>query len=321
MTTSLPGNRYVASAMAFAADNATHVHSLRRTSRLVRGRERSAAVHLFTPRETSRPRAAVALIPGGALTPEANFYALGPNLMAANPRRVFAFPDTPGTGHSGRDVRDLSHREYAVLYLHALRAVVGETPCVLGGHSQGGGYAQTVARINDERAVGGPDNPRNGRLNLAGLLLLDPVPLEGARYILWRFARRPTATGVVRHIVCTPAASDEMVAYFRWALGADKALSPRATWANIGGRDFPDANHPFTGPVLILGAEDSGTIKQDRLWRMQASAAYPRGVYQAIGSAPDEPAGHLDYLAYRRTTQAITAFLDDCFEAAPGRDP
>ena len=96
MTTSLPGNRYVASAMAFAADNATHVHSLRRTSRLVRGRERSAAMHLFSPRETSHPRAAVALIPGGALTPEANFYALGPNLMAATLAGSSRSPTRPG---------------------------------------------------------------------------------------------------------------------------------------------------------------------------------------------------------------------------------
>lgn len=72
--------------------------------------------------------------------------------------------------------------------------------------------------------------------------------------------------------------------------------------------------------MLILGAEESGTVKQDRLRRMQASTTYPQGVYRLIRSAPGEPAGHLDYLAYQRTTDAITEFLEHC-SSSPPLDP
>lgn len=306
MSSVISRNPYIAQALSFARDTATHTYSRKLTHRVLRGRERAVAIHVFTPRQAPPRTPALALLSGGALTPNANFYALAPNLMTSNPHRVLVFPDTPGTGDSGREVRDLKHLDYARLYLHGLRDALGETPCVLGGHSQGGGYAQTIARLNDELPGTDPD-----RISITGLLLLDPVPLEGARYMLLRFARYRTTAQVVQHIVCTPAASTQMVDFFRWALRAEKALSPRATWANMRGQDFPDATHPFSGPVLILGAEESGTVKQDRLRRMEASAAYPQAVYRLVRSAPGEPAGHLDYLAYQRTTDMITEFLED----------
>jgi pimeloyl-ACP methyl ester carboxylesterase len=61
-------------------------------------------------------------------------------------------------------------------------AAAAGAPLVLGGHSQGGGFAQAIAR--HDRALAPA-----ARLDLRGLLLLDPVPLGGAGCIFWRFAK------------------------------------------------------------------------------------------------------------------------------------
>jgi hypothetical protein len=71
----LAQNRYVANAMSFAAGNDAHVCTLRLASFPVLGRERQIAVRVASPREAPRSLPALALLSGGALMPEANFYA------------------------------------------------------------------------------------------------------------------------------------------------------------------------------------------------------------------------------------------------------
>lgn len=97
MSRTVSSNPHIAQALSFARDNATHTYSRKLTRRMLRGRERTVAVHVFTPRQARQQTPALALLSGGALTPSANYYALGPNLMTSNPHRVLVFPDTPGT--------------------------------------------------------------------------------------------------------------------------------------------------------------------------------------------------------------------------------
>jgi hypothetical protein len=50
-------------------------------------------------------------------------------------------------------------------------------------------------------------------------------------------------------------------------------------------------------------------VRQERLRRMAHSAAYPNGVHELIRSEPGETAGHLNYLSYTRSADAIDEFL------------
>jgi pimeloyl-ACP methyl ester carboxylesterase len=306
-------NRYIRRALSFSGDTTTHTYSTQATGLRLRGRDRRAVVEIFSPRSSDDGKVQLALIPGGALTPATNFYDLGPGLLAREPGRRFVFLDTPGTGLSRGKVRDLTHIDFARLDLAALRTAAGDAPVIVAGHSQGGGFAQTIARLNTEIVP-------TERLNLRGLLLLDPVPLRGAGYILWRFFKTlGSGRRIVHNIVASADVDDDAVAFFLWVLRADKDLSPRAFLANTFAHDFPDANHPVLAPTLILGAEASGTVRQERLREMEHSPVYPNARYEVIRSEPGETAGHLNYLSYERTLDAITSFLTTIDQSADAR--
>jgi hypothetical protein len=97
-------NSLIDAAQTFARDRVTHIYEVVRTSLTIEGRSREVAIELFRPRASAESSPPLALIPGGALTPATNFFALAPQLMAREPGRSFLFLNTPGTGLSGRGV-------------------------------------------------------------------------------------------------------------------------------------------------------------------------------------------------------------------------
>jgi pimeloyl-ACP methyl ester carboxylesterase len=289
-------NRYVARANAFSRDRATHTYELLSTGLLVKGRSRQIAAELFRP-TGAREGLPVALFAGNGLTPAANFYALGPELMERSPHRTFVFVHAPGTGLSGRDVYDLDHLDCARLYAEAIRAAVGDHMVIVGGHAQGGGYAQILARATH-------------RVGIAALVLLDPIPLGGATHVFRRVTQFGwTMNRLVRHVIASPDVSPDFVDFFSWAMHQDRKLCPRAAFATVRGRDFPDRTHPVFTPVLIVGAQASGAIDQTALRSMSASATYPYATYHAIESQPGEVASHFTFLELTRTADLVTRFM------------
>ncbi|MFV2175668.1 alpha/beta fold hydrolase [Actinomadura sp. LOL_016] len=262
-------------------------------------------VHEFSPRSPVPGATTLALVPGGSFASATCFYALAPRLLAARPGARFLFVDTPGTGDSGRDVADLDQAAHAALMFSALAAAADDAPFALGGHSQGGGYAQVMAR----RQISRPgDEPR-----IRALLLLDPLPLGGSPVLhaAWKLARSgPTAAGATRRFFRNSHATADDIALLKH-VRSDFKVSPRASLACLRGQGFPDATHPFTGPVLVLGAADSIAVDQRRLVAMAASAAYPRAEYRRIDGGPTGLAGHCDFLDEPPTAAACARFLLD----------
>lgn len=288
----------------FTSDTETHVHREHRHVEELNGRPRPVLVHEFSPRSPMPDATTVALVPGGSFASSTCYYALAPRLLEARPGARFLYVDTPGTGGSGRDVADLDQAAHADLMLSALATVGDGDPLVLGGHSTGGAYAQVMAR---RQLLRPESHPR-----VRALLLLDPLPPGGAGLLrtAWKLARSgPSAAGVTRHFFRTPLATADDIALVERVRGDGFKVSPSAALACLRGRGFPDATHPFTGPVLVLGAVDSNAVPQNRLAGMAASAAYPQANYQRIDGGPAGLAGHCDFLDLPATAQACARFL------------
>lgn len=286
----------------FADDTATHIHREHRHVDEIAGRARPVLVHEFSPRSPTPGATTLALVPGGSYASATCFYSLAPRLLAARAGARFLFVDTPGVGGSGRDVADLDQAAHADLMFSALANVAGPDPLVLGGHSQGGAYAQVMARRQGLR----PD----GELRIRALLLLDPLPLGGSSMLraVWQVAQSVTAAGATRRFLRTRlATSDDVALMVR--VRSDFSVSMRAASANLRGLGFPDAAHPFTAPVLVLGAADRLAVEQRRLVAMAGAAAYPRARYQRIDGGAAGLAGHCDYLDLPATAAACVQFL------------
>lgn len=287
----------------FTDDTETHVYRERPYVEQINGRARPVLVHEFSSRSPVPGATTLALVPGGSFASATCFYALAPRLLAARPGARFLFVDTPGTGGSGRDVADLDQAAHADLMLAALANVADDSPFVLGGHSQGGAYAQVMAR----RQMSRPDSkPR-----IRGLLLLDPLPHGGSPMLpsAWKLARSSwSAASATRRFFRNSLATADDVALMQ-RVRSDNKVSPRAALACMRGRGFPDATHPFTGPILVLGAADSIPVDQKRLVAMAASAAYPQADYQRIDGGPNGLAGHCDFLDKPATAAACARFL------------
>lgn len=288
----------------FTNDTETHVYREHSYVEEINGRPRPVLVHEFSPRSPIPDATTLALVPGGSFASATCYYALAPRLLAARRGARFLFVDPPGTGGSGRDVADLDQTAHADLMLSALANVADDSPLVLGGHSMGGAYAQVMARRQLLRTEGQP--------RVRALLLLDPLPLGGTGLLrtVWKLARSgPSAAGVTRRFFRTSLATADDIALVERVRSDGFTVSSRAALACLRGHGFPDATHPFPGPVLVLGAADSLAVAQHRLVAMAASAAYPRADYQRIDGGTAGLAGHCDFLDLPATAQACAEFL------------
>lgn len=260
-------------------------------------------VHEFSPRSPLPDATTLALVPGGSFASATCYYALAPRLLAARHGGRFLFVDPPGTGGSGRDVADLDQAAHADLMLSALANVADNHRLVLGGHSMGGAYAQVMARRQMLRPKGQP--------RIRALLLLDPLPLGGSGLLRtgWKLALSgPSAAGATRRFFRTSHATADDIALLE-RVRSDFSVSLRAALACLRGHGFPDATHPFTGRVLVLGAADSIAVAQNRLVAMAASAAYTRANYERIDGSTAGLAGHCDFLDLPATSAACVQFL------------
>ncbi len=280
----------------FARGTATHAYQRHDLDVTAKRSTRRVAVHCFTPHEAPNAMPLV-LLPGGAFSGASAYFDLGPRLLALMPHRTMVFVDTPGSGASDRRVAWLSHRTIAALIAHAVTAVLGPIRLVLGGHSQGGAFAQIIAR----RLL----------LDAAALVLIDPQPAVGAG--VWRTFRKiaPIARDparVAREFLYSPVADEGTIALVR-SVSANAAVPARALLATLSGRDCPDPAHPYRRPTLIVGAEASQAIDQNDLRAMSISGAFPSARYVPIRHMADRPAGHCDILERAETAAVIHGFL------------